>query len=178
MRVLIVILLLIVTFVSVVIYIGRKRRIMANSNPIDGLHAGGTMGFLLGDSYDFCKSRLQHLNIPIDSNEMENEIHQLIAGNLGSDVCFGSNMFNNILYVRFKFIDKKLDAISINIDYSSIGINEMYIFLQKRISQVLRKEPYPSTKEFTIWQSHPGSITLNIFKDEEGDSLTIYVQKK
>lgn len=36
-----------------------------SSNPIDGIRFGGVMGFMLGDSYEFCLSRFKHLNLQV-----------------------------------------------------------------------------------------------------------------
>lgn len=42
------------------------KKVVMSSNPIDGIRFGGVMGFMLGDSYEFCLSRFKHLDIAID----------------------------------------------------------------------------------------------------------------
>lgn len=161
----IIIILVVISFVVYMISKGKK--IVVNSNPIDGIHDGGTMGFLLGDKYKFCLSRLKHLGIKIDSNDFEDEFHQLMVGStLGSHVTWGTNEFNNIKNVDFRFKNKSLSSISIYVDYSQSTIEEMYYILLSRLARVLQREPNISTNEISKWFSNKGSVSLMIFKDD------------
>lgn len=157
---------------------GKKKA--ANSNPIDGMHDGGTMGFLLGDEYKFCLSRLKHLKIKIDSNDLEDKTYQMFAGGvLDSYVVWGTNEFNNIRNVKFGFKGEKLNSISINVDCSQSSIEEMYDVMLSRLSRILRRKPNISTHDFSKWFSKKGAISLMILKDSfnktGGKKIVVYV---
>lgn len=51
-----------------------EKKVVMSSNPIDGIRFGGVMGFMLGDSYEFCLSRFKHLKLQVN----EDEIHMII----------------------------------------------------------------------------------------------------
>lgn len=50
---------------------GSKKTTM-NLNPIDGIRPNGVLGFELGDECLFCLSRLKHLNLSVDRDELNN----------------------------------------------------------------------------------------------------------
>lgn len=156
----------IVVLLLFVFIINRGKKQVSFSNPIDGLHYGGTMGFLLGDKYEFCMSRFKHLNLTVDSNDFEDEMYKLGFSSYRSQyVIWGRNAFNNVKEVVFCFDNKKLSSISINIDFTSEGIKDMYGILVSRICRVLKNEPLFSTNEFTKWTSSKGSVLLGIHSD-------------
>ena len=147
---------------AIVIKIGKKQ--VTFSNPIDGLHDGGTMGFFLGDKYEFCMSRFRHLKLSIDSNDFESKVYKLgISSNMKQYIVWGSNTFNNVKEVTFAFDNKRLCSISIDIDFSSEGITDMCGILVSRICRVLRMEPMLRTKDFTKWHFGKANITLSIY---------------
>lgn len=138
------------------------------------------MGFLLGDEYKFCLSRLKHLKIKIDSNDLEGETYQMFAGGvLESYVVWGTNEFNNIRSVKFGFKEEKLNSISIDVDCSQSSIEEMYDVLLSRLARILRREPNVSTHDFSKWFSKKGAISLMILKDNfnelKGKKIVVYV---
>jgi len=55
------------------------KKIVKSSNPIDGIRFGGVMGFMLGDSFDFCWSRFKHLNIDVDSIDKTGANSMIVA---------------------------------------------------------------------------------------------------
>lgn len=130
-----------------------SKKIATNSNPIDGIRPGGILGFELGDDYLFCLSRFKHLNLPLDRDELSN-------GSSTGFVTWGKCVFNNINEVRFRFDNKRLSSIVIDIDFSSEGINDMYGILVSRICRILRQEPATCTTIKTLWSTKRSDIEL------------------
>ena len=167
-------LFVILLFIALVFLFLKRRR--SKWNPIDNIHFGGTMGFLLGDKYEFCLSRLKHLNIPIDSNDYDDENKLMTESRWGYDVTFGKDFYNNIKEVRFSFKDKILESIAIEIDYSEYGIKDMYGILVSRLSKVLGKDPKLCTNDFAKWPSRKGDITLSIFNFDLSKTEILSIQ--
>lgn len=128
------------------------KKVVMSSNPIDGIRFGGVMGFMLGDSYEFCLSRFKHLDIAIDYQD-KTGVDSMIMG-------WGKNQYNNINAVRFIFEQKKLASIVIDVDFSKEGIRDMYGILISRICRVLKTEPILSDSKQTAWASPKSGIIL------------------
>lgn len=128
-----------------------KKVVMA-SNPIDGIRFGGVMGFMLGDSYEFCLSRFKHLDIQIDYQD-KTGTHSVLLG-------WGKNLYNNINGVRFIFDNKKLAVIVIDVDFSKEGIRDMYGILISRLCRILKTEPALSDSKQTAWVAPGCGIIL------------------
>lgn len=128
------------------------KKVVMSSNPIDGIRFGGVMGFMLGDSYEFCLSRFKHLDIAIDYQDKTGD-NSMIMG-------WGKNQYNNINAVRFIFEQKKLSSIVIDVDFSKEGIRDMYGILISRICRVLKTEPILSDSKQTAWASPKSGINL------------------
>lgn len=128
------------------------KKVVMSSNPIDGIRFGGVMGFMLGDSYEFCLSRFKHLDIAIDYQDKTGD-NSMIMG-------WGKNQYNNINAVRFIFEQKKLSSIVIDVDFSKEGIRDMYGILISRICRVLKTEPILSDSKQTAWASPKSGIIL------------------
>lgn len=128
------------------------KKVVMSSNPIDGIRFGGVMGFMLGDSYEFCLSRFKHLDIAIDYQD-KTGVDSMIMG-------WGKNQYNNINAVRFIFEQKKLASIVIDVDFSKEGIRDMYGILISRICRVLKTEPILSDSKQTAWTSPKSGIIL------------------
>lgn len=128
------------------------KKVVMSSNPIDGIRFGGVMGFMLGDSYEFCLSRFKHLDIAIDYQDKTGD-NSMIMG-------WGKNQYNNINAVRFIFEQKKLSSIVIDVDFSKEGIRDMYGILVSRICRVLKTEPILSDSKQTAWASPKSGIIL------------------
>lgn len=128
------------------------KKVVIFSNPIDGIRFGGVMGFMLGDSYEFCLSRFKHLDIAIDYQDKTGD-NSMIMG-------WGKNQYNNINAVRFIFEQKKLSSIVIDVDFSKEGIRDMYGILISRICRVLKTEPILSDSKQTAWASPKSGIIL------------------
>lgn len=128
------------------------KKMVMSSNPIDGIRFGGVMGFMLGDSYEFCLSRFKHLDIAIDYQDKTGD-DSMIMG-------WGKNQYNNINAVRFIFEQKKLSSIVIDVDFSKEGIRDMYGILISRICRVLKTEPILSDSKQTAWASPKSGIIL------------------
>lgn len=128
------------------------KKVVMSSNPIDGIRFGGVMGFMLGDSYEFCLSRFKHLDIAIDYQD-KTGYDSMIMG-------WGKNQYNNINAVRFIFEQKKLSSIVIDVDFSKEGIRDMYGILISRICRVLKTEPILSDSKQTAWASPKSGIIL------------------
>ena len=130
-----------------------SKKIAINSNPIDGIRQGGVLGFELGDEYLFCLSRFKHLNLSVDRDELNN------SSSTGF-VTWGKGVFNNVNEVRFRFDNKRLSSIVIDIDFSAEGITDMYGILVSRICRVLGQEPVTSTNKKTVWSTRRSDIEL------------------
>lgn len=130
-----------------------SKKIAINSNPIDGIRQGGVMGFELGDEYLFCLSRFKHLNLSVDRDELNN------SSSTGF-VTWGKGVFNNVNEVRFRFDNKRLSSIVIDIDFSAEGITDMYGILVSRICRVLGKEPVTCTPRKAVWETTRSEVEL------------------
>ena len=130
-----------------------SKKTVTNSNPIDGIRPGGILGFELGDDYLFCLSRFKHLNLSVDRDELNN------SSSTGT-VTWGKGVFNSINEVRFRFENKRLTFIVIDIDFSCIGIKDMYGILVSRICKVLGKEPVTCTPRKAVWKTTRSEIEL------------------
>lgn len=130
-----------------------NKKIVTNSNPIDGIRPNGVLGFELGDEYLFCLSRLKHLNLSVDRDELNN------SSSTGT-VTWGKGVFNSINEVRFRFENKRLTFIVIDIDFSCIGIKDMYGILVSRICRVLGQEPAMCTTMKAVWNTPRSDIEL------------------
>lgn len=128
------------------VLLGRSRKQAMSSNPVDGICFNGIMGFMLGDSYEFCLSRLRHLDLLVNNDDLSN-------GYYSGVVSWGKNTFNNVNEVRFVFDNKKLTSIVIDIDFSKDGITDMYGILVSRICRILGTEPIFSDAKQTAWAS-------------------------
>lgn len=145
------------------------KKVVMSSNPIDGIRFGGVMGFMLGDSYEFCLSRFKHLDIAIDYQD-KTGVDSMIMG-------WGKNQYNNINAVRFIFEQKKLASIVIDVDFSKEGIRDMYGILISRICRVLKTEPILSDSKQTAWASPKSGIILfrHIVPIAEEENLLIQI---
>ena len=130
-----------------------SKKTVTNSNPIDGIRPGGILGFELGDDYLFCLSRFKHLNLSVDRDELNNSYST-------GTVTWGKGVFNSINEVRFRFENKRLTFIVIDIDFSCIGIKDMYGILVSRICKVLGKEPVTCTPRKAVWKTTRSEIEL------------------
>jgi len=141
-----------------------------SSNPIDGLRWGGLLGFKLGDDYDFCLSRFEHLKIAIDEDDYKEHNCDgfILFEHLPKYVVWGRNTYENVKEVSFQFREKILESMSIDIDYSKHGMSEMYDILMNRISIVMGCEPQIRSKEYYKWISSQGAIYLSRWKSPEG----------
>lgn len=142
------------------------KKMVMSSNPIDGIRFGGVMGFMLGDSYEFCLSRFKHLDIAIDYQDKTGD-DSMIMG-------WGKNQYNNINAVRFIFEQKKLSSIVIDVDFSKEGIRDMYGILISRICRILKTEPMMSDSKQTAWaSSKSGIILFKRFAPISGDEILL-----
>ena len=130
-----------------------SKKTVTNSNPIDGIRPGGILGFELGDDYLFCLSRFKHLNLSIDRDELS-------SGYSSGFVSWGKGVFNNINEIRFRFDNKRLSLIVIDIDFTYEGITDMYGILVSRICRVLGQEPAMCTTKKTVWRTRRSNIEL------------------
>lgn len=130
----------------------KARNVVKSSNPVDGIHFGGVMGFALGDSYEFCLSRFSHLDIDVYSVD-KTGVNSMI-------LVWGKGVYENINEVRFMFDNKKLASIVIDIDFSKEGIRDMYGILISRICRVLKAEPIMSDSKQSAWASPKCGIIL------------------
>jgi hypothetical protein len=137
---------------SPVVCATRLRNVVMSSNPVDGIHFGGVMGFALGDSYEFCLSRFTHLDISVCSVDKTGANSMILV--------WGKGVYENINEVRFIFDNKKLASIIIDIDFSKEGIRDMYGILISRICRVLKTEPILSDSKQTAWASPKSGIIL------------------
>lgn len=143
--VILLIVVVVIVAITAKILIGAKKASIS-SNPVDGIRFNGIMGFVLGDSYEFCLSRLRHLNLLVNNDDLSN-------GNYSGVVAWGKNTFNNVNEVRFVFYNKILTSIVIDIDFSKDGITDMYGMLISRICRILGTEPIFSDAKQTAWAS-------------------------
>lgn len=130
-----------------------SKKIATNSNPIDGIRPCGILGFELGDDYLFCLSRFKHLNLSIDRDELS-------SGCSSGFISWGKGVFNNINEIRFRFDNKRLSFIVIDIDFTYEGITDMYGILVSRICRVLGQEPAMCTTKKTVWRTSRSNIEL------------------
>ena len=128
------------------------RNVVMSSNPVDGIHFGGVMGFALGDSYEFCLSRFSHLEISVDSIDKTGANSMILV--------WGKRVYENINEVRFIFENNELASIVIDVDFSKEGIRDMYGILISRICRVLKTEPILSDSKQTAWASPKSGIIL------------------
>lgn len=146
------------------------KKIVKSSNPIDGIRFGGVMGFMLGDSFDFCWSRFKHLNIDVDSIDKTGANSMIVA--------WGKNTFNNVNEARFIFESNKLVSIVIDIDFSKEGIKDMYGILVSRICRILGVEPYSSRATQSLWGN--GNCQIALFRHlvpiSETENLLIQIR--
>lgn len=160
------------------------RNVVMSSNPVDGIHFGGVMGFALGDSYEFCLSRFKHLKLQVNEDDFESEAYKMgISSYRNQYVIWGKNTYDNINEVSFCYgKDKVLQSITIDVDFSENGKNYMYNILISRISRILGVEPFMCTSDFSKWTSSKGSICLSIYSDSFGmqpksEKLLIQIMK-
>lgn len=120
------------------------KKVVMSSNPIDGIRFGGVMGFMLGDSYEFCLSRFKHLKLQVNEDDFESETYKSgISSYRNQYVIWGKNTYDNINEVSFCYGQNKvLQSITIDVDFSENGKNYMYNILISRISRVLGVEPF------------------------------------
>ncbi len=173
----VIIAVILVIFVFCRFFNKNKKHVM-NSNPVDGLMWGGLLGFELGDDYDFCLSRLEHLNIVINEDDYSEHTYDgfILFEHLPKYVVWGRNTYENVKEVSFQFREKILEGMSIDIDYSKYGISEMFSILISRISRVLGCEPMMQSGEFCKWASSRGAICLSRWKSQENsEKLLIQV---
>lgn len=130
-----------------------SKKIAMSLNPIDGIRPNGVLGFELGDECLFCLSRLKHLNLSVDRDELNNR-------SSAGFIVWGKGVFNNINEVRFRFDNNRLSFIVIDIDFSSEGIKDMYGILVSRICRVLGQEPAMCTTMKTVWNTSRSDIEL------------------
>lgn len=156
----VILIVFIVALIAAIIYafspvkkVQNTKKVVMSSNPIDCIRPKGTMGFEIGDSYAFCLSRFKHLGIQVDDNE-------LVDGRKSGFIVFGRNLYNNIFEVRCRFEQGYLFSITIDVDYSKDGINDMFGILMSRICRVLGKEP--SCEEFCkiMWSYENTDVIL------------------
>lgn len=147
----------------------KARNVVMQSNPVDGIHFGGVMGFMLGDSYEFCLSRFKHLDISVDSVDKTGVNSMIVA--------WGKNAFNNVNEVRFIFDGNRLVSIVIDIDFSKEGIKDMYGILVSRLCRVLGVEPYLSDTKQSAWVSNNCGIILfrHLIPIAEEENLLIQI---
>lgn len=159
--------LVFIAFAAKVLFSTTKDQAMS-SNPIDGIRPNGTMGFEIGDSYAFCKSRFKHLNLSVNEDDFESESYKMGISNYGNQyVVWGVNEFENIKEVSFCFnTNCKLSSISIYADLSKMSKNDMYGILVSRISRVLGIEPFIYLKYFSKWSTGKADITLSIYPNQ------------
>lgn len=144
----------IVAIVFVALNPPKKKAMVRNLNPIDGIRPNGVMGFEIGDSYAFCLSRFHHLSIRVNDDE-------LAAGGAKSGfIVFGRNEYNNIKEVRCRFEEGHLFSITIDVDYSKGGIRDMYGILMSRICRLLAEEPSYEEMKKAIWRYANTEIIL------------------
>lgn len=162
----------------------KARSVVMSSNPVDGIHFGGVMGFALGDSYEFCLSRFKHLNLQVNEDDFESETYKMgISSYRNQYVIWGKNTYDNINEVSFCYgQDKVLQSITVDVDFSENGKNYMYNILISRISRILGVEPFMCTSDFSKWTSSKGSICLSIYSDSVGmqpksEKLLIQIMK-
>lgn len=155
---------------SPVVCATKLRNVVMSSNPVDGIHFGGVMGFALGDSYEFCLSRFKHLKLQVNEDDFESETYKMgISSYRNQYVIWGKNTYDNINEVSFCYGQNKvLQSITIDVDFSKNGKNYMYNILISRISRVLGVEPFMCTNDFSKWTSSKGSICLSIYSDNFG----------
>lgn len=165
----VVLIFIIAIVIVVIVFLRPSKKVAMASNPIDGIRFGGVMGFMLGDSYEFCLSRFKHLNINVD--------HQDKTGTDSMILSWGKNQYNNINEVRFIFDNKKLVSIVIDIDFSKEGIRDMYGILMSRICRVLKTEPVMSDTKQTAWVSPKSGIILfrHLIPISEEENLLIQI---
>lgn len=137
---------------SPVVCATKLRNVVMSSNPIDGIRFGGVMGFMLGDSYEFCLSRFSHLEISVDSIDKTGANSMILV--------WGKGVYENINEVRFIFENNELASIVIDVDFSKEGIRDMYGILISRICRVLKNEPILSDSKQTAWASPKSGIIL------------------
>lgn len=176
-------LILITVLIIVVDFIAHHRgnkakKIVMDSNPVDGIRFGGVMGFELGDSYEFCLSRFKHLNLNINEDDISDDS---VLGHFGNQyVIWGRDEYNHIKEVSFCFDKKILNGITIFIDFTEEGKKEMYRILVSRLSMVLGQEPMAYTEEFAKWNSYKGDVYLSIYPnsfsgDDKEERLIIQI---
>lgn len=158
----------------------KAKNVVSSSNPIDGLQPGGTMGFMLGDSYAFCKSRFKHLNLSVSEDGFESDTYKIGLSSYRDQYVIWGSEFENIEEVCFCFgTDKVLKSISISMDYSKMGKKDMYGILVSRISRVLGIEPMMCLDFFSKWCTSKSDISLSIYPNSycQGvkDSVTIQI---
>lgn len=155
---------------SQVVCATKLRNVVMSSNPVDGIHFGGVMGFALGDSYEFCLSRFKHLKLQVNEDDFESETYKSgISSYRNQYVIWGKNTYDNINEVSFCYGQNKvLQSITIDVDFSENGKNYMYNILISRISRVLGVEPFMCTGNFSKWTSSKGSICLSIYSENFG----------
>lgn len=157
--------IIIICFILVIIYI-LLSKISKRVNPVDGLYFGGTNGFNLNDKYDLCISRLKHLGVKFKEPDNIQRAREHSMLGLPFYIEAGHNLYNNIKFINFEFEHDCLAAITIHIDYSKYGIEDMYNILAKRITKVLQQEPSYQSKEFSKWSNSKGAIVVTIFHND------------
>lgn len=170
MVILLIIVVVVIVAITAKILIGTKK-VSMSSNPVDGIRFNGIMGFVLGDSYEFCLSRLRHLDLLVNNDDLSNGICSGV-------VAWGKNTFNNVNEVRFVFDNKKLTSIVIDIDFSKDGISDMFEILTIRICKVLGQKPYACTRTQSVWGNSKGQVALfrHFIPVLEEESLLIQIR--
>lgn len=162
-----------ITFIAFAakVLLGRSKKQAMSSNPVDGIRFNGIMGFMLGDSYEFCLSRLRHLDLLVNNDDLSN-------GYYSGVVAWGKNTFNNVNEVRFVFDNKKLTSIVIDIDFSKDGISDMFEILTIRIYKVLGQKPLACTRTQYVWGNSKGQVALfrHFIPVFEEESLLIQIR--
>lgn len=171
-------LLFFITLIAYVIFHKKtERNRQGVNNPIETIGFYGTMGFELGDSYEFCKSRMEHLSIPVESDGYENELYEGFwdSCNMPCSVTCGKNTYNNIDQLSFGFKQRKLESIAIYVDYSRYGLDDMFDILKNKLCKRLQVAPVCDSSIVVAWYYNFVRIELSKIETKGKKILMIYI---
>ena len=159
----IIVILVVVLFVW---YIKTKAR---NSNPIDSISYSGMLGFKIGDKMNFVLSRAKHLRL-LTSKEFDKiiEDRDIMRDVMGmhSGFSVAKNRFNNVDELYFGTNDGKIvTSMLIEIDWSSVGLEDMKDILEMRLSRNLGN-PISRGRGGVAWRKQAQIVALCVEQDK------------
>ena len=132
-------------------------------NPINSVNFKGTIGFIIGDSYELVSSRIKHLKL---RSKDDPEVPDLLKKyQKYPSITTGFNKFNNVKNLEFIFNDDgKLEIIFIKIKPEQAELVTIYDLLVNKLEKSLGS-PF-CNKDSVEWIENNHRISLHyVIKD-------------